>query len=136
MESAGFKMVRLVIWQKTNPVPLNMRATYLSNSRKMAVTSVKAGKPTFNSKYDSGIYAYPIPRHNGNRMHPTQKPLLLFEDLVRKHSNTGDLVVDPFLGSGTTGVAAVRNARRFAGCDLDNNYVKIARERMKVNDNE
>ena len=124
MESAGFKMVRLVIWQKTNPVPLNMRATYLSNSREMAVTGVKVGKPTFNSKYDSGIYAYPIPRHNGNRMHPTQKPLLLFEDLVQKHSNTGDLVVDPFLGSGTTRVAAVRNARRFAGCDLDNNYAK------------
>ncbi len=114
MESAGFKMVRLVIWQKTNPVPLNMRATYLSNSREMAVTGVKVGK-----------------RHNGNRMHPTQKPLLLFEDLVQKHSNTGDLVVDPFLGSGTTGAAAVRNARRFSGCDLDNNYVKIARERMK-----
>ena len=124
MESAGFKMVRLVIWQKTNPVPLNMRATYLSNSREMAVTGVKVGKP-------SAFNAYPIPRHNGNRMHPTQKPLLLFEDLVQKHSNTGDLVVDPFLGSGTTGVAAVRNARRFSGCDLDNNYVKIARERMK-----
>jgi DNA modification methylase len=40
MESAGFKVVRLVIWQKTNPVPLNMRATYLSNSREMAVTGV------------------------------------------------------------------------------------------------
>ena len=64
-------------------------------------------------------------------MHPTQKPTLLFEDLVRKHSNTGDLVVDPFLGSGTTGVAAVRNSRRFAGCDLNTNYVKIARERIK-----
>ena len=131
MESAGFKMIRLIIWQKTNPVPLNMRATYLSNSREMAVTGVKVGKPTFNSEYDSGIYEYPIPRHNGNRMHPTQKPLPLFEDLVRKHSNAGDLVVDPFLGSGTTGVAAVRNSRRFVGCDLDVNYVKIAHERIK-----
>ena len=132
MESAGFKMIRLIIWQKTNPVPLNMRATYLSNSREMAVSGVKVGKPTFNSKYDSGIYEYPIPRHNGNRMHPTQKPLDLFEDLVLKHSNPDDLVVDPFLGSGTTGVAAVRNYRRFAGCDLDANYVKIAHERIKT----
>ena len=131
MESAGFKMIRLIIWQKTNPVPLNMRSTYLSNSREMAVSGVRVGKPTFNSEYDSGIYEYPIPRHNGNRLHPTQKPLLLFEDLVRKHSNTGDLVVDPFLGSGTTGVAAVRNYRIFAGCDLDDKYVKIAGERIK-----
>lgn len=132
MESAGFKMIRLIIWQKTNPVPLNMRATYLSNSREMAVSGVKVGKPTFNSKYDSGIYEYPIPRHNGNRMHPTQKPLDLFEDLVLKHSNPDDLVVDPFLGSGTTGVASITNFRRFAGCDLDANYVKIAHERIKT----
>lgn len=131
MESAGFKMIRLIIWQKTNPVPLNMKATYLSNSREMAVSGVKVGKPTFNSEYDSGIYEYPIPRHNGNRMHPTQKPLLLFEDLIQKHSNTGDLVVDPFIGSGTTGVAAFRNFRKFTGCDLDDNYAKIARERIK-----
>lgn len=132
MESAGFKMIRLIIWQKTNPVPLNMRATYLSNSREVAVTGVKVGKPTFNSEYDSGVYEYPIPRHNGNRVHPTQKPLSLFEDLVLKHSNVGDMVVDPFLGSGTTGVAAIRNSRRFAGCDLDTNYVEIARERIEM----
>ncbi len=131
MDAAGFKMLRLIIWQKTNPVPLNMRATYLSNSREMAISGVKIGKPTFNSKYDSGIYEYPIPRHNGNRLHPTQKPLLLFEDLVCKHSNPGDLVVDPFLGSGTTGVAAVKNSRRFAGCDLDDKYARIASDRIQ-----
>lgn len=131
MESAGFKMIRQIIWQKTNPVPLNMRATYLSNSREMAVVGVKVGKPTFNSKYDSGIYKYPIPRHKGKRQHPTQKPLELFEELVRKHSKDGDLVVDPFLGAGTTGVAAVRNFRRFAGCDIDANYVRISQERIQ-----
>ena len=131
MEMAGFKMIRQIIWQKTNPVPLNMRATYLSNSREMAVVGVKVGKPTFNSEYDSGIYEYPIPRHKGKRQHPTQKPLLLFEDLVNKHSNQGDLVVDPFLGAGTTGVAAVKNFRNFTGCDIDENYVRISQERMK-----
>ncbi len=131
MESAGFKMLRQIIWQKTNPVPLNMRATYLSNSREMAVVGVKVGKPTFNSEYDSGIYEYPIPRHKGKRQHPTQKPLTLFEDLVLKHSNPGDLVVDPFLGAGTTGVAALRNLRHFTGCDIDDNYVKISQEKIK-----
>ena len=132
MESAGFKMMRQIIWQKTNPVPLNMRATYLSNSREMAVVGVKGGKPTFNSEYDAGIYEYPIPRHKGKRQHPTQKPLSLFEELVRKHSNQGDLVVDPFLGAGTTGVAAVRNFRNFTGCDIDENYVDISRKRLKA----
>ena len=137
MEQAGFKMLRQIIWEKTNPVPLNMRATYLSNCREMAVTGVKVGKPTFNSSYDSGlyrsesgIYEYPIPRHNGNRQHPTQKPEDLFADLVQKHSNPSDLVVDPFLGAGTTAMAAIRNGRTFAGCDIDERYVQISRERV------
>jgi len=131
MELAGFKMLRLIIWQKTNPVPLNMKSTYLSNSREMAVIGAKVGKPTFHSEYDSGIYEYPIPRHNGKRQHPTQKPLNLFEDLVRKHSNADDLIVDPFLGSGTTGVAAVKNFRKFTGCDIDPHYVRISKERIE-----
>ena len=130
MERAGFKMVRQIIWEKTNPVPLNMKATYLSNCREMAVSGVKVGKPTFHSEYDSGIYRYPIPRHNGNRQHPTQKPEELFAKLVVKHSNPGDLVVDPFLGAGTTAMAAIRNGRRFAGCDIDRRYVEISRERV------
>ncbi len=130
MEKAGFKMLRQIIWQKTNPVPLNMKATYLSNSREMAIAGVKGGKPTFNSEYDNGIYRYPIPRHNGHRRHPTQKPLQLFSDLVLKHSAPGDMVVDPFLGGGTTAVAAVRNGRRFAGCDIDKDYVSVARKEV------
>lgn len=132
MESAGFRMLRQIIWQKVNPVPLNMRATYLSNSREMAVVGVKGSKPVFNSSYDSGIYEYPIPRHNGHRIHPTQKPLQLFGDLIQKHSNPGDLVVDPFLGSGTTAVAAHNTLRRFAGCDIDDKYVDAARERIST----
>ena len=87
MEQAGFKMIRQIIWEKTNPVPLNMKATYLSNCREMAVSGVKGGKPTFHSEYDSGIYRYSIPRHNGNRQHPTQKEEGLFSELVLKHSN-------------------------------------------------
>ncbi len=137
MEKAGFKMIRQIIWEKTNPVPLNMRATYLSNCREMAVSGVKVGKPTFNSSYDSGIYTsdpgiyeLPIPRHNGNRQHPTQKPEDLFAELVTKHSNPGDLVVDPFLGAGTTAMAATKNGRAFAGCDIDERYVEISRQRV------
>ena len=130
MTDAGFKMIRLIVWKKTNPVPLNSKKCYLSNSREMAVMGVKCGKPTFNGEYDNGDYLYPIPRHNGKKIHPTQKPLDLFRELVLKHSNPGDMVIDPFLGSGTTGVAAVENDRLFLGCDIDPHYANESEERI------
>lgn len=132
LESAGFRMFRLIIWEKTNPVPLNSRATYLSNSREIAVCCVKGSKPVFKSQYDNGVYSLPIPRHAGKRIHPTQKPLDLFEELVIKHSNKGDLVVDPFAGSCTTGVAALSNGRHFAGCENDRKYFLAARRRINA----
>ena len=131
LADAGFKMLRLIVWNKTNPVPLNSKNIYLSNSREIAVLGVKGGKPTFHSAYDNGDYSYPIPRHNGNRIHPTQKPLDLFRDLIRKHSNPGDLIVDPFLGSGTTAIAAIQEGRTFNGCDIDNRYVQASKSRMR-----
>ena len=131
LADAGFKMLRLIVWNKTNPVPLNSRCIYLSNSREMAVVAVKGGSPTFNSAYDSGNYSYPIPRHGGKRIHPTQKPLELFRELIRKHSSPGDLVIDPFLGSGTTAAAALEEGRQFAGCDIDESYVEAAEIRLR-----
>lgn len=131
MKEAGFKMIRLITWEKTNPVPLNQRATYLSNSREIAVCGVKGGKPTFHSRYDNGVYSAPIPRHNGSRIHPTQKPVDLFAVLICKHSNPGDLVIDPFLGSGTTAIAAYQEGRNFQGCDANAAYANAAERRMK-----
>ena len=130
MKLAGFKMIRLLIWEKTNPVPLNMSSTYLSNSREVAVVGVKKGKPTFNSSYDRGVYQYPIPRHRGKKTHPTQKPLELFCELIKKHSRKGEMVVDPFLGSGTTAEACLRTSRAFKGCDRDKKYCKLSKKRV------
>lgn len=130
MRSAGFKQIRLIQWEKTNPVPLNSKRNYLTNAREFAVLGVKHGKPTFHSEYDNGRYRYPIP-NNGKRYHPTQKPLDLFLELVIKHSNPGDLVIDPFVGSGTTALAALREGRYFAGCDKDSRYIKIAHRRLE-----
>lgn len=129
-EAAGFKQLRLIEWLKTNPVPINSKVNYLTNAREIAVVGVKKGKPTFNSEYDDGVYKYPI-CHDAGRFHPTQKPLELIEELVRKHSNGGDLVLDCFSGSGTTAVASLRNGRRFAGCELDRSYWAQAVERVK-----
>lgn len=127
---AGFSMRRLLIWEKTNPVPLNSHFTYLSNSREMAVSVVKGNKPVFNASYHSGIYSYPIPQHNKNRLHPTQKPLELFVSLLNTHSNIGDFVVDPFVGSGTTAVACWRTGRNFLGGDISPEYVDVADKRI------
>ena len=130
MRDAGFKQLRVVTWEKTNPVPLNQSVNYLSNGREVAVLGVKVGKPTFNAKYHIGTYRYPIPRDGGKRLHPTQKPLRLFKQLVETHSRPGDLVVDPFLGSGTTAVAALQQGRRFIGGDLEEEYVRVAQDRV------
>ncbi len=132
LTKAGFRMLRLLVWQKTNPVPLNMKSTYLSNSREIAVVGVKGRKPTFNKEYHNGVYPQPIPRHNGNRIHPTQKPLDLFAELIEVHSHPDDLIIDPFLGSGTTAVAAVESGRRFFGGDIDPKYVKAAQKRAGI----
>jgi len=132
LESAKFKQLRFVEWIKTNPQPVNSGINYLTNCREVALLAVKKGKPTFNSKYDKGIYEYPI--YGGkDRFHPTQKSLLLFEDLIKKHSNENDIVLDCFLGSGTTALASINTERRFIGCELDKEYYDKCVERIENN---
>lgn len=121
MERVGFKQLRFVEWIKTNPQPLNSQVNYLTNAREIAVLGVKKGKPTFHGKHDVGIYHHAI-AHGKKRFHPTQKPLKLFEALVEKHSNPGDLVVDTFLGSGTTALACKNLGRRCVGSEISEEY--------------
>lgn len=130
MESHKFKQFRLCRWDKTNPVPVNSKLNYLSNTTEYFITAVKGGKPTFNSEYDKGIYTYPICSGAERTEHPTQKPLILIDELVKKHSNEGDLIIDPFMGSGTTGVSAKKFNRSFLGIELEENYFQIAKNRI------
>lgn len=130
MEAAGFKQLRFLEWVKTNPVPLNQSVNYLTNAREIALLGVKGGKPTFNGKYDNGIYSYPI-EHGKDRFHPTQKHLGLIKDLISKHSRPGDLVLDCFAGSATTGVAALQLGRGFIGSELDPEYFAKANARLQ-----
>ena len=129
-EDARFKQIRLIEWMKTNPVPLNSKTNYLTNSREIAVSGVKVGKPTFHSEYDNGVYEFPI-CHDKGRFHPTQKPLALIEALIEKHSDPGDLVVDCFSGSGTCALAAARTGRRFSGCELSPEYWEKSVQRLE-----
>ena len=130
MEKTGFKQIRFIEWVKTNPVPINSKVNYLTNAREIAVLGVKGSSPTFNSEYDNAIYEYPI-CHDKGRFHPTQKPLELIKDLILKHSNPGDLVLDCFSGSATTAVAARETGRKFIGCEINENYFKKSLERLK-----
>ena len=66
-----------------------------------------------------------------DRFHPTQKSLVMFEELVKKHSNPGDLILDPFLGSGTTALAAKNLNRDFTGCEMDKDFFQKSLDRLE-----
>ena len=121
MEKYKFKQIRMIEWIKTNPQPLNSSVNYLTNCREIALIGVKGGCPTFNSKYDNGIYMYPL-QGGKNRFHPTQKSLPLFEALITKHSNENDIILDTFLGAGTTAIACKNTNRKFRGCEISEEY--------------
>lgn len=121
LEKYKFKQIRFIEWIKTNPQPRNSKVNYLTNCREIALIGVKDGNPTFNSSYDNGIYMYPL-QGGKNRFHPTQKSLALFEELIKKHSNENDTVLDTFLGSGTTAIACKNTKRNFKGCEISKEY--------------
>lgn len=121
LEKYGFKQIRMIEWIKTNPQPRNSKVNYLTNCREIALIGVKDGSPTFHSSYDNGIYSFPL-QGGKNRFHPTQKSLPLFEALIQKHSNEGDVVLDTFLGGGTTAFACKNTNRKFRGCEISKEY--------------
>lgn len=138
-DNAKFKQIRFIEWIKTNPVPINSKTNYLTNSREIALLGVKGGSPTFNAEYDNGvyddeyggdIYKFPI-YHEKGRFHPTQKSVPLFEELIKKHSNENDIVLDCFSGSGTTAIAAYNTNRNFIGCELNKEYFDKTLERFE-----
>ena len=121
MEKYKFKQIRFIEWVKTNSQPLNSKINYLTNCREIALLGVKGGCPTFNSSYDNGIYNFPL-QGGKYRVHPTQKSLKLIEELIKKHSNINDTILDTFLGSGTTAIACKNTGRNFKGCEIDKEY--------------
>jgi len=133
LEKHKFGKLRFIEWVKTNPVPINSKATYLSNAREIAISCVKGGKATFNSEYDNGIYKYPIyqGKREIDRIHPTQKSLELFEDLIKKHTNEGGVVVDPFGGSATTYIACQRLNRKCYSSEISSDYYAKCQTRIK-----
>ena len=117
---------RMIIWQKSNPSPMNGQYIWLSGVEPIAYG--KFSGATFNAHCRNTVLKYPSGR---SKIHPTQKNLALFEDLIQVSSNEGDLILDPCLGSGTTAIAAMRLKRNFIGIELNMEYCKIANERLR-----
>ena len=118
---------RLCIWEKTNPSPMNGDKIWLSGIE--CCVFGRFPNATFNEHCKNTVFRYPCGR---NKLHPTQKPLELIEKLVLASSNEGDTVLDPCMGSGTTGVACKKNNRKFIGIEMDREFYNIASHRIEL----
>ena len=117
---------RLCIWEKTNPSPMNGQHLWLSGVE--CCVFGRFPKETFNERCKNTVFRFPCGR---SKVHPTEKPLKLIEYLVLASSNEGDIVIDPFMGSGTTGVACKKNNRNFIGVELHREYYELAKQRIE-----
>ncbi len=125
-----FKQPRVGQWLKNNPVPVNSKINYLSNCSEYFFTFVKDKNAIFNSEYDNAIYNYPLCHGKERLEHPTQKPLGLIKDLIVKHSNKEDIVLDTFAGTSTTAIACIETERRFICVERDEKYYEISKIRI------
>jgi DNA modification methylase len=123
-----------VIWRKSNPMPRNRDRRYISNCELASWYVMKKSKWTFNRQcdtYQQMVFDFPTENHSSDRFHPTQKSLSLMEEIVKIHTNYGDTVLDPFMGSGTTGVACKKLGRNFIGIEQNEIYFQKATQRIK-----
>lgn len=130
----GFIIKDLIRWEKKNPMPRNVSRRYVSDCE-YALWAVKSGaKWTFNKPKEEA-YLRPLIKSGvimgkNKRLHPTQKSIEVMTNLVARHTNENDLIYDPFMGSGTTGVACKNLNRRFVGVEIDENYFEISKRRI------
>lgn len=117
---------RLCIWEKTNPSPMNGQHLWLS-SIEPCVFARKNGA-IFNEHCVSPVWRLPT---EPKEYHPTAKPIKLMEILINASTNENNTVLDPFMGSGTTGIAAVQMNRKFIGVELSKEYFDIACKRIE-----
>lgn len=133
-ENHGFYYKTTGIWHKTNPMPRNMNLHFVNSTEAWIYFIYKKRTGTFNN--DGAMYHDFIETSvtsNGERKygkHPTQKPETLMIHFIDLLSNPGEVVLDPFMGSGTTGVAAKKLSRNFIGIEIDNSYFKMAKARI------
>lgn len=130
----GFYYKTTGVWHKTNPMPRNMNIQFVNSTETWVYFTLGRKTGTFNN---DGLLVHdfietsvtPVSERKHGK-HPTQKPAKLMEYFIRLLSNPGDIVLDPFMGSGSTGVASKRLARSFIGVELDSDYFNIAGKRV------
>jgi DNA modification methylase len=82
-------------------------------------------------RYPTSVWKFNVLNNDSpERIHPTQKPVSLIENIIKTYSNEGDIVLDPCIGSGTTAIAAINSGRNFIGIEKDDNYYKLANDRI------
>lgn len=135
LENNNIIVKDVIKWVKSNPMPRNTNRRYVQDTE-YAVWAVNRGAKWIFNKPDNLSYLRPefkTPTVSGHErtIHPTQKSLELFKSLMEIHTNEGQTILDPFMGSGTTGVAALATNRNFIGIELNEEYFNIAEERVK-----
>ena len=123
--------VRQIIWGKSNPSPMNGEYIYLSGTEN-AVWFKKKGTGKMNNRCKKNYFIHP---NGSSKYHPTEKNHKLLEELILDNTNKNDLIVDTCMGSGSTGIVAIKNKRSFFGIELDKKYFEIAEERINKIDN-
>lgn len=125
----------LLTWHKTNPVP-TCNAKYLSDTEYCLF--FRADSPYFGGYYETK-HKYWVTQTNKKDKeqygHPTIKPIEIIRNLIINSSKEGDIVLDPFMGSGTTAVAAKQLNRHFIGYEIDKTYYETALRRIAENEN-
>ena len=147
LQDMGFWILNDIVWVKTNPMP-NFRGTRFTNAHETLIwaTPTKTGKYTFNyetmkrlnggkqmrSDWDMNICLGEerLKGADGKSLHNTQKPLDLLRRVILASTKPGDIILDPFMGSGTTAAAAREMGRQFIGIERDETYVAAARSRI------
>lgn len=128
--SPGWKCRTTIIWEKLNPAP-QTRPSYVQ-ATELIVWLQKPGRAAIwnGTGYTPNILRYAICAGEERTLHPTQKPEGLLIELITRHTNGGELVLDPFCGSGTTLHAAKRLGRKAIGIELEEKYCEIAARRL------
>ncbi len=134
LESNGFLIKDLIRWEKSNPMPRNVNSRYVMDIE-VALWAVKGKKKwTFNKPVDlpyiRPVFKSGVILGKNKRLHPTQKSLEVFSELIKIHSNEGDCIFDPFFGSGTTAVACKQLNRSFIGSEIETEYYEKALSRL------
>lgn len=123
----GLRMLRIGVWVKPNPMPQISGDRPGQGWEAIAFMHRADVKPTWNGGGRSGVWTTAVAQNTG---HPTAKPLPMLRDWVSLFTNPGDVVLDPYAGSGTTLRAAADNGRRAIGFEIDERYCEIAAKRL------